>query len=1092
MKKSKIKSWWVLSMLIFSIASFAQKPVLTVNAGHSDYVSAVCYSPHGKFMLSGSFDGTLKLWEIATGKELRTFSEHTGLVCSVCFSPDGKYALSGSWDHSVKLWDVATGKELKSMDGHCGWVLSVGFSPDGKYAISGCDNWIIKLWDLSTGQELKTFAGHKDFVNSVCFSPDGKYVLSGSDDKTIKLWEISSVKEIKSFSGITSAVKSVCFSPDGKFALSGGEDKNVTLWKVSSGKAVKILVGHTDNVNTVSFSPDGLFALSGSDDASIKLWNISTSKILKTFAGSSKTILSVSFSPNGKFVLAGGNDPIIRSWEIATGQEIKAFSGYSNSVRQFSFSPNGNSVIVGCDDGTLKLWDITTGKTIRIFKGHTSAVNSVCYSPDGMFVISASIDGIIILWDIADGKELKTFIANSKKIQSVCFSPDGKSVLTGGDDNIMRLWNVSTGELIRSFEGHTNRINSVCFSHNGKYALSSSCDFYVKLWNISTSEEIRTMYADKILVAEAAFSPDDKYILSGGAENSMKLWDSSSGELIRAYIVPSNKVWSAESVWSSCFSPDGKFALSGTNDGYAKLWDISTGNLVKTFTGHTSVVSFARFSPDGKTIMTCSQDKSIKIWDVDSGNEKVSLFSYNNDWLAVTPDMYFDCSIGGSQSVSMVLNNHGYNIDQFALKNNRPDIILQRLGSTDNELIRHYYSQYKKRLRKSGFTEEKLSSEIHVPIATITDTKPVDKFVTLNFSLNDDKFALRKYNIYVNDVPLFGAYGKDITGQNNLSLSENIELTSGTNKIEISCINEKGAESFRALTYANYNETVKGDLYYIGFGVSKYQNPAYNLAYADKDAMDLSKVIDNYKGKGFENVYTKILVNEQVTPEAIKASKDFVKNAKPDDTFILFIAGHGMHDTDPEATYYYLTYNADIKNLKTTAANFETIEDLLQGIPPRNKLFLMDACESGEIDDEDQGQMLAAATGSGMASRGFKTTGVIASGAKQSATKHSYLFQKDRYIYNDLARRSGAIVYSSSKGGEFSYERSDIKNGLFTKSIITALTTNVADKNNDGIVSTDELREYVTADVAKTSNDLQHPTVDRDNIYQKFGFEVVK
>ena len=283
---------------------------------------------------------------------------------------------------------------------------------------------------------------------------------------------------------------------------------------------------------------------------------------------------------------------------------------------------------------------------------------------------------------------------------------------------------------------------------------------------------------------------------------------------------------------------------------------------------------------------------------------------------------------------------------------------------------------------------------------------------------------------------------------------------------------------------------MKGDLYLLAFGVSKYKNQNLNLEYAHKDALDLEKVIQNTKGKGFENVYTKVLINEQVTPDAIKASKDFVKNAKPDDTFILFIAGHGLHDTDADATYYFLTSNADLKNLKGTAANFETIEDLLQGIPPRNKLFLMDACESGEIDEEDQGQMLAAATGAGIASRGFKSTTQPTTDNRQLTAKRSYLFQKDRYIYNDLVRRSGAIVFSSSKGGELSYERSDIENGLFTEYIMKALTTPEADKDGNGTVSTDELRQYVSEQVAKASGNLQHPTVDRDNIYQKFGFSL--
>ena len=238
----------------------------------------------------------------------------------------------------------------------------------------------------------------------------------------------------------------------------------------------------------------------------------------------------------------------------------------------------------------------------------------------------------------------------------------------------------------------------------------------------------------------------------------------------------------------------------------------------------------------------------------------------------------------------------------------------------------------------------------------------------------------------------------------------------------------------------------------------------------------------------YEKVYTKLYLNENVTVANIKAAKDFLKNAKADDTFVLFIAGHGVHDRDKEATYYYLTHDADKNNLAGTCANFELVEDLLQGIAPRNKLFLMDTCESGEIDDEVQNKYFASAGSRGLAAR---TTRAITIVGKDPAKpeKRAYLFQKDRYIYNDLARRSGAIVFSSCRGGEFSYESDKIGNGYFTKAIIGALKGEAA---KDGVVSVEALRTYVEGRVAKDTQDLQHPTVDRDNLYQKFVFPAVK
>ncbi len=452
-----------------------------------------------------------------------------------------------------------------------------------------------------------------------------------------------------------------------------------------------------------------------------------------------------------------------------------------------------------------------------------------------------------------------------------------------------------------------------------------------------------------------------------------------------------------------------------------------------------------------------------------------------------TSDGYWDGSRNSGNLVAMVKGMEGFAIDQFAVKNNRPDIIMKRMGLGTPELIDHYHKLYLRRLRRLGLTEDMLSDDLHVPETAITESTQEGRSMNLKISLKDDKYNLKRYNVYVNDVPLFGAYGKPVAGR-SAEIVERIELSSGMNKIEVSCMNEKGAESYRALTFAEHKEKVKGDLYYIGFGVSAYRDASLNLKYAHKDALDLEKALSGMRGK-FINVYAKTYVDGQVTVESIKGAKDFLKNAKVDDTFVLFIAGHGMHDTDREATYYYLTANADINNLKGTAADFDLIEDLLQGIAPRQKLFLMDTCESGELDDETERDYYTAEN-TGIKARAPRALTLTLKKQRGNRSRE-YLFQNDRYIYNDLLRRSGAIVLSSSKGGEFSFESDKFQNGHFTEEILKALSGK-GDKNNDGIIDSDELRDFVSENVPKISDNKQHPTVDRDNIYIKVGLPAVR
>ena len=159
-------------------------------AGHTAQVLAVAFSPDGRSALSGSGDRTLKLWDVATGRELSTLAGHTAAVTSVAFSPDGGSVLSGSADESLKLWDVATGKEIRTFTGHTERVMSVAISPDGRSVLSGSDDMRLKLWDVATGKEIHSFTGHADSVGSVVFSPDGRSALSGSHDMSLKLWNL--------------------------------------------------------------------------------------------------------------------------------------------------------------------------------------------------------------------------------------------------------------------------------------------------------------------------------------------------------------------------------------------------------------------------------------------------------------------------------------------------------------------------------------------------------------------------------------------------------------------------------------------------------------------------------------------------------------------------------------------------------------------------------------------------------------------------------------------------------------------------------------------------------------------------------------
>ncbi len=294
----------------------------------------------------------------------RPFQGHTGFILALAFSPDGKRALSGSEDATVRLWEVATGREVRPLEGHSGDVLAVAFSPDGKRALSGGMDRTVRLWDLTSGRELRRLEGHTERVSSVAFSPDGKRALSGSWDQTMSLWDLETGKELFRLGGHGSYVSSVAFSPDGKRALSGSYDHTVRLWDLRTGKPLRVLEGSAKEVYSVAFAPDGRHALSGGNDGLVRLWDLETGREVRHFDGLGRAVIRVAFSPDGGRVLAGGSQyegagPILRVWETVNGRDLGHFGGKTDTAWSLAFAPDGRHALSAGSDKTLRLWELS-------------------------------------------------------------------------------------------------------------------------------------------------------------------------------------------------------------------------------------------------------------------------------------------------------------------------------------------------------------------------------------------------------------------------------------------------------------------------------------------------------------------------------------------------------------------------------------------------------------------------------------------------------------------------------------------------------------------------------------------------------------
>ena len=544
-----------------------------LNAGHGNAVNCVAFSPDGGKLASGSWDSTVKLWDVASGECLKTFDQHSSEVNSVVFSRDGGRLASGSWDRTVKVWDVASGECLKTFGQHQGRVSSVAFSPDGGRLASGSWDKTVKLWDVAGGECLKTFDQHSSRVTSVTFSPDGGRLASSSGDKTVKLWDVASGACLKTFDQHQDKVTSVMFSPDGGTLASSSDDKTVKLWDVASGACLKTFDQHQDKVTSVTFSPDGGKLASGSWDNTVKLWDMAGGACLKTFDQHTSLVMSVTFSPDGGTLASGSWDATVKVWDVASGACLKTFGQHRGSVSSVTFSPDGGKLASG-SEASVKVWDVASGACLQTFHQH-GRVTSVAFSPDGGQLASGSYDKTVKLWDVASGACLNTFDQHTNFVMSVTFSPDGGKLASGSWDKTVKVWDVASGVCLQTFDQHQDNVTSVAFSPDGGKLASGSSDKTVKLWDVASGACLKTFGQHRGSVSSVTFSPDGGRLASSAWDTIVKVWDVASGACL--------KTFDHSVVSSVTFSPDGGKLASSSYDKTVKLWDVASGECLQTY-----------------------------------------------------------------------------------------------------------------------------------------------------------------------------------------------------------------------------------------------------------------------------------------------------------------------------------------------------------------------------------------------------------------------------------------------------------------------------------------------------------------------------
>ena len=551
---------------------------------HTDTTFAFALSPDEHTLASGSMDGSVKLWEVASGALLWSGWHTQGTTC-LAFSPDGRLLASGGLDATVRLWEASLGTPVEDIP-HPGPVFSASWSPDGRLLASGDVAGTTRLWEIGHSEPatcVQTLSGHTNLVRGLAFAPDGSILVSASWDSTVKLWQLASGRCLETLVGHTERVEALAWSPDGGTLASGGRDTTIRLWDGKLGTLRAVLQGHSAIVFGLAFTPDSSHLLSGSDDGTLRLWEVDNAQCVRVMQGSVASLYDLDWSPDGTQLASSGTDTLVTIWEVAGGRPRGVLRGHRRRVYGVAWSPDGSRLASSGSDSDIRLWDPTLGSCLQILGDSDSADTiyyGVAWSPDGKLLACGTFQRGVQVWDMSTRSLRWANRAHATWLRRVAWSPDGTRVAGGGDDGSVPLWEATDGTQQQQLVGHQGVVMSV------------------------------------------AWSPDGRRLASGGSGREggeLFVWDADSGKPVHAFEGHPGVVSALSWV------PGGDLLISGGSDGRLRWWDLQSGKCVRVQEAHQGTVQALKVSPDGSKLASCGDDGAIRLWDLESGELQQTL-----------------------------------------------------------------------------------------------------------------------------------------------------------------------------------------------------------------------------------------------------------------------------------------------------------------------------------------------------------------------------------------------------------------------------------------------------------------------------------
>jgi WD40 repeat protein len=624
---------------------------------HRGAIWCSALSRDGRLLATGGLDGSIRLWDLETGKLVRALIGHNSYVTSLDWSPDGNtLASAGAYDYTVRLWDGRSGRPLRVLKGHSREAALVKWSPDGRTVVTcGGTSGVLTTWNAVSGVKRDTLELGTT-IGALAWRHDGGLLAVVCATASVQLWDPDKNKVARTVGTAKDNYVSIAWAPDGK-RLAAGTARETRVYD----DAFKLAQTIATPAAALAWSDDGSRLATLYQD-SIKVWDAASPELKSTisvsaprsFAAAGDLSLFVSTTSTGFAVHEGGS-----------ARTLRQFDNLSGTTPPLWWS--SKTIVTGTGTPDLKLWDFDTGKLARRLEGHKGAVAAVSVSPGGKLLASAGHDQTVCLWDHPGGKLLHSLSGHSGAVLGLAFSSDGKLLATGGADKQVLVWEAASGKLLHTLADCAGPVSALAWKPGAAgVLLANSKPGSVQTWNVKTGKVEQTLEGSHDVVS-LAWSPDGSRVTAGQANGLTVLWQLPAGKLLHTLEAPG----SPPAVTALAWAPKaGQWLAAGRANHTLQLWDPKTGKRAVSLPTMAPVERVS-WSAAGSTIGVSSQDRTARFFDAATHKLRGVLLAEDEQLIAINFDGHYRAPAAEDELVYVVqtrTSQDTYTPSQFATK----------------------------------------------------------------------------------------------------------------------------------------------------------------------------------------------------------------------------------------------------------------------------------------------------------------------------------------------------------------------------------------------------------------------------------------